>query len=137
MRILNWPRVLSASLELLKIVTAVSGPCSVIFPAMSSPVAIAHNSASIISLFMPRKILLFFQLSSRSLSFQHTAAAAFPWLSLDPSTYNSWPIRCFFASSTAFFFFSITISLKPALGPRLRTGFTPYVGSKALLLATR
>lgn len=105
MRTLNWLRVLSASLESLKIVTAVSGLCSVIFPAMSSLVAIAHNSASMISLFMPRKILLFFQLSSRSLSFQHTAAAAFPWLNLDPSTNNTWPVRGFFASSTAFFSF--------------------------------
>ena len=124
MHILNWPRVLSASIESLQIVIAVLGLFSVIFLIMSSPVAITHNFASIIFLFMPRKILIFFQLSSRFLSFKHIAANTFSWLSLNLSIHNIY-LLVFFRFLHSFFFLFYNNITKTSIGIKALYWFYP------------
>ena len=133
---LKWEIVLSASVESLKIVIGVWWVSKVLFPAVSWPTKIAHSSASMTYLFLPRKTLLFSHLL-RFLSFQQAATPAFPWLSFDPSTQMTCPARYFFASSNAFFLASMTMSLLKLISKLgLGTGYTPSAGSMEWLLAT-
>ena len=119
----------SAFCELQKTVTRISLVFIVSFSTISKAFQMAHNSASRISLFFPRKKLFSFHWS-RSVSFQQTAAPVFPWSSLDASVHITRPVRYLVASSHAcFLHFTIISPWNWNFGFIFSTGSAPSAGS--------
>lgn len=101
----------------------------VIFLAMSSPSAIAHNSSLRISLFFPRKTIVLFHLLD-TLFFQEIAAPTFFWSNFDPLNYNTTLVWYLLTFWTAIFFSStIIVLLNPLVSPSLLIEVTPSTGS--------